>query len=277
MRLFSKLCDMSLYQKRNAGKVTKILLAFVMSCLILFGMILRPMAAEDVLYTNDETGFQVKIVDDEDLLSPDEEKKLAEDMKPITAYGHVIFQSSYGSGYSTVRDFARANRPELTSSDSVLFIIDMYYRELYVFAGGKMKHYVTDSVAVDITDNVFSYASKGDYYNCAKEAFAQVLTVSEGGSVAQPLKIATSVLLALILGILFNYYKVCKSRKIEVPAPVVPLGAIAGDVLRGSTAIIVYERIHHSSSSSSGGGGGGFSGGGGGGGGGSFSGGGHSF
>lgn len=256
-----------------------VLLACVLSCLILLGMTLQPMAAEDqVFYTNDETGFQVKIVDDYELLTPEEEKKLAEDMKPITAYGHVIFQSCYGVGYSTVRDFARANRPELTSSDSVVFIIDMYHRELYIFAGGKMKRYITDSIEADITDNIFSYASKGDYYTCAKEAFAQILTVSEGGSVAQPLKIATSVLLALIIGILFNYYKVCKSRKIEVPAPVVPLGAIAGDVVKASTAIIVYERIHHSSSSSSGGGGGGFSGGGGGGGGGGgFSGGGHSF
>ncbi len=269
--MLSRLFHIDSFQK-NAGKMTAVILAFGLSVLFFFGMTLQPLADEDALYTNDETGYQVKIIDDEDLLTPSEEKELAESMKPVTEYGHVIFQSCYGSGYSTVRDFARDNRPELSSSDSVVFIIDMYHRELYIFAGGKMKQYVTDSTATDITDNIYTYASQGDYYTCAAEAFTQVLTVSEGGRVAQPLKYATSVLMALIIGILLNYYKVCSSRKIVESEPVVPLGAIASDVLKSSASIVAYKRIHHSSSGS---GGGGFSGGGGGGGG--FSGGGHSF
>ena len=49
--------------------------------------------ADSYVYKNPETGYEVRIVDQADLLSAGEEAKLTEDMKPITKYGNVAFVS----------------------------------------------------------------------------------------------------------------------------------------------------------------------------------------
>ena len=56
-----------------------------------FVLVLPVFAEEGALYTNPDTGYSVYIRDDADLLSDEEEAKLAEDMKPVTEFGNAVF------------------------------------------------------------------------------------------------------------------------------------------------------------------------------------------
>ena len=53
-------------------------------------------------YTNPNTGYQVLIRDDDDLLSVDEENALAQKMIPITDYGHIVFWSTDDYAYDEI-------------------------------------------------------------------------------------------------------------------------------------------------------------------------------
>ena len=64
--------------------------------LVMLLFVFLPVQAKDTVVT--ENGYQIVIRDDAGLLSDSEEKKLIEDMRPITEYGNVAFVS--GSVYS---------------------------------------------------------------------------------------------------------------------------------------------------------------------------------
>jgi len=222
------------------------------------------------LYANPETGYEVYITDGEDLLTDAQEQMLLENMIPITQYGNCAFETRYVSGsdsYSYVRD----HYTDYFTESGTLFLIDMGNRQIRLYSSKDVEKTVTASYANSITDNIYTYATAGDYYTCAQKAFEQEYTLLRGGRIAQPMKYISCALLALIFALLINYFIVrFKSRNTKTPQERI-MEAVAATALVGSAATLVTsrERIHSDDSSSSGGGGGG--------GGGGFSGGGHSF
>lgn len=157
-------------------------------------------AGQTVRYTNPDTGYSVAIIDEEDLLSADEEALLAEDMEPITAYGNVAFWST-GEWASNEIEQARLKRKELFDySSATLFAVNMANRRLTIQSYGKLYDGVNDSRARSITDNVSSYATRGDYYGAAKECYSQINSVMEGVSIPEPMKFASYAVISIILG-----------------------------------------------------------------------------
>ena len=232
------------------------------------------MQNNESLYTNEQTGFSVYLSDNADLLTADEEEQLAQVMIPITAYGNAAFESQHVSGGSSY-DYVKAEYTDYFKNSGTLFLIDMGNRQIKLYNSREIEKTVTPSYADSITDNIYTYASKGDYYTCAEKAFTQEITLLQGGRIAQPMKYISCALLALITALMINYFIVrLKSKNTRTPQEKI-MEAVAATALMGSLAARVTSRERHVSSSSSGGGG--FSGGGGGGGGGGFSGGGHSF
>ena len=149
-----------------------------------------------------------------------------------------------------------------------------------------MYKYITKAQANAITDNSYKHASRGDFYKCANEIYAQEYQILKGGRVAQPMKHISNMLVAITLGILVNYIiVVIQRRKITESASKVFSATTASSLVAtvNYTDKIKEKRTRVYESSGGSGGGGGFSGGGGGGfsggGGGGFSGGGggHSF
>ena len=129
-----------------------------------------------------------------------------------------------------------------------------------------------------ITDNVYTYAGKGDYLGCALAVFEQMNTLLTGGRIAQPMKYISNLLLSLILSLMINYLLVLLTAGSRKPSEETILGAVRiGFRMSNPSAVMTHTtRVYDPPFSSSGGGG---SRGGGGGGGGGFSGGGggHSF
>lgn len=159
-----------------------------------------------ITWRNEETGYQVIVEDDADLLSADEAADLALEMQAITEYGNAAFKSVSYNEYTT-SSFARDYYHEKFQQESgTLFLIDMDNREIYIFSDGAIYRTVTTDYANTITDNVYQYASKGDYYSCALKSFEQIRSLLSGRKIAQPMKYISNALLALILAALINYF-----------------------------------------------------------------------
>lgn len=229
--------------------------------------------ADSYVYKNPETGYEVRIVDQADLLSAGEEAKLTEDMKPITKYGNVAFVSLQINDSSTAT-YAKNHALEFIGSNGSLFLIDMDNREIYIYSKGDVWRAVTNSKARSITDNVYRHASKGRYYVCASEAFRQITGTLEGRSIPEPMKIISGILLSLLIGLNINFKIVRKTRNQEEAEnqsrQTVP-GTAAGTGILEASSMEVYKRVHNTASRGGVGGVGGVGGSGGGGGGGGHS------
>ena len=154
---------------------------------------------EAVRYQNSETGYRVMIIDDADLISDIEEAMLADSMKPITEYGHIVFWTTEEKA-SDAEIQARDKRYAYFGRDSAgILSINMAKRKVVFHADGAMYKAVNASDARTITDNVSHYASEKDYYSCAKEAFDQVLMRLRGQAIAEPMKYTSYTVIALML------------------------------------------------------------------------------
>ena len=261
-------------------------LAIAFAAALITCFMIVPAAFAASVYTNPNTNYEVVIEDNADLLTDAEEQMLASDMIPLTEYGNIGFHS-IDSNASSTSSYARSYYHAAFGTQSgTVFLVDMDNREIFIFSDGANYKVITKSKADVITDNVYRFASKGDYYGCASSAFEQMQTLLEGNRIAQPMKYVSNALLAIILGLLINfiviaslsklkranYLKVLEAAQIGFNATP-PVAEFINETKR-------YDPVSSDSGGSSGGGGGGHSSGGGGGGGGGFSsggGGGHRF
>lgn len=168
------------------------------------------------VYRN-ENGYEVVFDDDAQLLSEEEAAKLQGEMQLITEYGNVAFKTISTNGASA-EDYATDYYERMWEDESgVVFLIDMANRVIYIRTDGKIHKVITNAYANTITDNVYSYASDGNYYMCASEAYAQMNTLLEGGRIAQPMKYICNLLIAAILAFVILYYVVKAFSRAQKP------------------------------------------------------------
>ena len=232
----------------------------------------------EALYINPDTSYQVFLDDGANLLTDEEEKDLAVRMNQLTDHGGAAFVSATDTGGLSAKEYARQKCYEYFGGDSgSVFLIDMQHRMIYIFSNGKIYDTVNEEKATIITDNIYKHAKNGNYYKCAASAFEQELTLLGGGRIARPMKYISNALIAIVAGLLINYFIVRAARKSTAKANAALLGAVKtrfgiNDV---DPELVKTTKTPIITSGGSGGfSGGGFSGGGGGGG---FSGGGGGF
>ncbi len=225
--------------------------------------------AYDAVYVNPDTGYKAYIIDEEDLLTDEEEQQILNDhMINITNYGGVAFVSTSSSdGEGTAKQFCY----ELFNNDSgTTFAIDMGARKISLMSSGAIYKRINDNYGHIITDNTYRYATNGDYAGCANEAFYEISTLLDGGRIAQPMRFISNLLMAIVFALLGNFiYVWIKKGKVTIDNEALiaaAAGAVIGTVV-GKTLVNSKKTRHTSSSGGSGGGGGGggggFSGGGG--------------
>jgi uncharacterized protein len=248
------------------------------ACAVLLLLTGRETVSADSSYTNPETGYEAVIEDQADLLTEDEEEDLAELLCDVTDYCNAAFVTISSNPYYNTQRFAESySNDAFPHSSAVVFVVDMDNRYLYMDSSGTAQNRITSAYADTITDNVYRYASDGDYYTCAYKAFSQVGTLMRGQRIAQPMKYISNALLAIVLAMLINFVIVkAKSQKHKATANELLSGIYSNFQIHDAKAVFTHQtKTYSPRSSDSGGGGGGSSGGGGGGGG--HSGGGHSF
>ena len=239
-------------------------------------------AAAEVMeyYANPDTEYRIYIEDRAELLTEDQRRELFQAMQRITAYGNAAFLTTDRNAAST-ESLARSYYMERFGTDSgTVFVIDMDNRNIWIHSDGAVYKVITSAYADTVTDNVYRYASDGDYYGCAREAFAEIYALLEGQRIAQPMKYISNALLAMILALLANFGLVICLTRLRRPGEDALLANISRR-FRFTKPDAVYThqtKTYDPVSSGGSGGSGGSSGGGSGGGGGSSGGGGgHSF
>ena len=147
------------------------------------------------------------VMDDKaNLLTTEQRQKLKEDYTPLTEYLDVAFVTTNSPGGSTDSFCHSYVNREFGNRPAVIFAIDMSNRQIYVYSNEAALSIISRADARAITDNIYQYATDGDYYGCANEAFAQIQAKCEGGVIARPVKHITNALIAVVLGVLANYY-----------------------------------------------------------------------
>ena len=247
--------------------------------LLLGGASALPVSAADDSLSTEEPG-EVVISDEADLLTDSEEADLLEIMKPITQYGHALFYSTNTNEYDDTYDLSKAAYASFFSEydDGVIFTIDMDDRQLWISGFGECQYMVTDSYCYTITDNVYTYATGGDYYECAAQGFEQIYAVLQGKDIPQPMRYTCNFLLAIAIALVINFLIVTSYSKKRTPS----LSSVKDSMIyhcdiHNPQATFTHERKVYNPPSSSSGSSSGGGGGGGGGGSASSSGGGHSF
>ncbi|MCR5237790.1 MAG: TPM domain-containing protein [Lachnospiraceae bacterium] len=239
--------------------------AVAVMSLVLF---VRPAFAYEAQYFNKESGYGAYIIDEEDLLTDEEEEELLYDhMKPITEYGGVSFvTTSSENAEKTAADFCYS----LFNNDSgTTLAIDMGDRKISIMSSGAIYKTINKSYGNIITDNIYSYATEEDYLGCAEEGFDEMLVKLEGGRIAEPMRYVSNFLMAIVFALVFNFIYVWFMKgKVSVDSEAL-IAAAAGAVIGTAVGknLVNSRKVRHTSSSGSGGsgggGGGGFSGGGG--------------
>ena len=237
--------------------------------LVLSGILfIKPAFAYDAQYINNESGFAAYIIDEEDLLTDEEEEELLYDhMKPLTEYGGASFvTTSSGDAEKTAADFCY----NLFNNDSgTTLLIDMGDRKISIMSSGAVYKTINKNYGNIITDNIYEYATRGEYLLCAEKGFDQMTVKLEGGRIAEPMRYISNFLMAVVFALVFNFiYVWIKKGRVKVDSEVL-IAAAAGAVIGTAVGknLVNSRKTRHTSGSSGGGGhgggGGGFSGGGG--------------
>jgi uncharacterized protein len=268
---------MTVRRNQNGGNHTPVKgLLWLAACAVLLLGTGGETVSADTSWTNRGTGYEAIIEDQADLFTEDEEDDLAELLEDVTDYCNAAVVTIDYNPYSSTQRFAENYSDDIFGGQSaVVFVVDMEDRYLYLDSAGAARNRITSAYADTITDNIYRYASGGDYYTCAYKAFEQVHTLMRGQRIAQPMKYISNALLAVVIAMLINFIVVKRvSQKHKASTNELLSGIYSSFQVHDAKAVFTHQTKKYSPPSSSGGGsgGGGSSGGGGG-----HSGGGHSF
>ena len=246
----------------------------ILIAVMILTLALLPLACangEDIRETNEETGYTLVIHDEGNLVDTAEIDAVTESMRPVLQYANAGFLT-YPSGGSTSNSATKAQKWGDSTFGSgsrfTVFIIDMSTRHLDIYASKPLSGILTAAEENSIADNVYRFATRGDYAGCAKETFSQIEKVLKGEKIATPMKYISNAVLALIAAIFAAYLLISgwarKEQAVSMPTVVKAAAAGAATVV---VANKLKKVVHHESSKGGGGGfgggGGGFSGGGG--------------
>ena len=158
---------------------------------------------------------KVIIKDYANVLTESQEAQLTETMQETARYCNVFFETSEFAFHSSAYHAESSYKRELGTLDGVMFLIDLYNRQIYIYSYGEPYRIITKTNAYTITDNVYKYASEEKYFECANEAFRQINTLLAGEEISRPMKHISNILLAIIFSILLNYLLLKKTSKVH--------------------------------------------------------------
>lgn len=263
-------------KKRTKKQLIAAIITVIIVIFMIVGMLVPLLTYAQELDTAPPVSYTVVIEDEAGLLVDSDRQELQEIMDNCSLRANVACVTILQNDYYDTQKFAEAFNEMHFNSNGIVFVIDMQNRYLYLDSTGEAREYITMANANTITDNVYRYASEGDYGQCAVQVFEQVYNLMRGMKISRPMKYTSNALLAVVLGFLTCFIFARKGAKMKAANVRDLLEATNSKVELSpvETVFINQTKVYDPPSSSSGGGGGGGHSGGGGGG---HSGGGHGF
>ena len=211
---------------------------------------------------------QVILLDEADMLSPEEEEKLKADMLPLTVYFPAAFATTEDTAGTSAERFSLVLYNELFDErGGILFLIDFDTtdsdgRQLYIRVSD-LSDKLTVAKCNTITDNIYTYARDGQYYECARRAFFEMNEVLSDRAVAEPMKHMSNLLIAACAALLLVFLISHQRTRIKNPKEVYLLDKnLHKKVVLTNARSHLIKQYRYVNASSGGGGGGHSSGGG---------------
>ena len=222
---------------------------------------------------NSQTHFSAMVYDLAGLMSQTETKTLLEDIYQYTEFGDMVVlttnENSYGNSESATDKYCEAFYQKYSKkSDCVIFCIDMKTRYILVYSAGSVVEKNLGRAKCDtIADNVYTYASDKQYFQCATKAYEQIGKVLNGMHIAQPMKVVSNLFIAFVAGFVIMYLVALSKSKVGKTSDDELLKYVATnftannptDVVTGTTKTYCPRSSGSSGGRSGGGGGGGHS------------------
>ncbi len=144
----------------------------------------------DYRETNAETGYTLVIHDKAGLLNGDETAEVATAMREITGETNVAFITYPADGDDGTDCVVKAqiwgDAVFGGQSRFTVFIIDMKTRNLGIYASAPLIGKLTSEEMNRITEDVYLFATWGQYAQCAKQTFAQIETALQDWEFTDP-------------------------------------------------------------------------------------------
>lgn len=155
-------------------------------------------------WKNSKTGFRAVIEDELDLLTAAEERKLLDDMIPLTEYGSVAFWSTREES-SDVQIQAEEKRQALFGAESsCIVVINKAYQQLSIQTSGQFAKVVTSARAGRVASRGSADLARGQIFNAVSEAFSQIGTLTGSSKTAAHLRVFCNLFLSLMIGLTFT-------------------------------------------------------------------------
>ena len=207
-------------------------IAVLLLLALLTALLVPALAVSETKDGNVSTDYEAVISDPAGLLADSEVQSVLSSMLPITEYANVGFVTYDASGSDGRSVLTKANawgdKRFGSGSPYTVFMIDMKTRRLGIYSSRNIYSLLSTAKANTITDNVYKYASRGEYAECAKEAFTQMLQVMEGRALNESMKIISNIFLALICAILLTYMLVVGRMRNEQETTMQTMTKVAG-------------------------------------------------
>lgn len=170
-------------------------------------------------YVNEDSGYEVLVDDRANLLSESEENALTDIMYYDGAsYGNMVFLTCSDAHSMTASDYQwyTYNSVYGDGSSGVVFLIDMDNRKIWMQGYGDLSDKIDVDTANSIADKIYTYASDGEYGECAIKGFNLIIQALGGKKITGTLKYLGNACIALIFSIIATFifaFSVSAKRK----------------------------------------------------------------
>ena len=152
-------------------------------------------------WKNSKTGFRAVIEDELDLLTAAEERKILDNMIPLTEYGSVAFWSTREESADVQTQAEEKRRALFGEESSCIVVINKAYQQLSIQGHGYFAKVVTSARAGRIAARGSTDLTRGQTYNAVSEAFSQIGTLTGSSKAAAHLRVFCNLFLSLMIGL----------------------------------------------------------------------------
>lgn len=152
-------------------------------------------------WKNSKTGFRAVIEDELDLLTAAEERKILDEMIPLTEYGSVAFWSTREESADVQTQAEEKRRALFGEESSCIVVINKAYQQLSIQSRGQLAKVITSARAGRIAARGSTDLTRGQTYNAVSEAFSQLGTLTGSSKAAAHLRVFCNLFLSLMIGL----------------------------------------------------------------------------
>ena len=152
-------------------------------------------------WKNSKTGFRAVIEDELDLLTAAEERKILDNMIPLTEYGSVAFWSTREESADLQTQAEEKRRTLFGEESSCIVVINKAYQQLSIQSHGQLAKVVTSARAGQIASRGSADLVRGQTYNAVSETFSQIGTLTGSSKAAAHLRVFCNLFLSLMIGL----------------------------------------------------------------------------